>query len=123
MEFKNFINQKFIEFERAAGERKTVTNFAEYLDENQGNVSHWLNGTRVPQKKVLDRLAKILGPEVYAAAGYIEPMPENPLLRHLLRLVDGLPKMDQEYIVQLAEQKAAEKKEGGTEKPLTFQLA
>lgn len=64
--WKRFINQRFLEWQSIYGERKTVTEFAEYLQYPQGTVSFWLNGERTPKKAYdLDRLSRYFGLIVY----------------------------------------------------------
>ena len=106
--FKNYINQKFLDFERRSGSRKTVTEFATDIGENQGNVSHWLNGTRTPQGTVLARLQKTWGDEVYAAALPIEIMPDEPVLRRAVEAMKKLPPQLREQIAEAAERYAQE---------------
>lgn len=106
--FKDFINRKFIEWMAESGERRTVTQFADYLDVNQGDLSHWLKGNRTPSGESLDKVAAKLGREAYQIAGKPEPMPDSSLLKRALRAMMQLPPEIQEQIADLAEEKAKE---------------
>lgn len=75
--FKDWINRKYIEWMAEQGEVKTLTEFSEYIGENQPTVSHWINGKRVPGEKQLLRLAKFFGPEVLRVTGYIDEFDEQ----------------------------------------------
>lgn len=112
--FRDFIFGKYQAFEQSlwekSRERATVTKFSRYIDENQGDVSHWLNGTREPKGRVIDRLAKKWGPEVYEVLGKVEPMPKSPLLRKVLSLMDNMSPEGQEEVARMVEEKAAEER-------------
>jgi hypothetical protein len=113
--FKDFVFKKYQQYQdelwKERGVKATISMFADHVGENQGDISHWINGTRTPKGRILDRLAKKWGPEVYTAAGAVEPAPTDPLLRKVLRLMANLPPDVQEEIAQLAEEKAREARE------------
>ncbi len=73
MDFKNWFTHEFINWEKAAGERKTVSQFAEFLEVRQEYVSRWMNGNSQPGKKYIPILAKKLGNKVYSELGMSPP--------------------------------------------------
>jgi transcriptional regulator with XRE-family HTH domain len=108
MNFKDYINREYINWMSRQGERKTISEFAKYLDVNQGDLSHWLNGTRAPKGGTLAKVARALGPDAYQAAGQPEPMPDSPILRRTLRNMSKLPPAMQEQIADAVEKRAME---------------
>jgi transcriptional regulator with XRE-family HTH domain len=93
-EFSNFMNRKFAEYQLAQNRRVTVTEFAELLNVNQGDLSHWLKGRRPPQTiSIVRNLANnpLIGPEVWKATGMIDPMPEGAIYRRALEAFEALP--------------------------------
>lgn len=111
--FKAFINSKFIEWEHAQGERGTVSGFAAAIsnsigsDVYQGDVSHWMKGSRIPGIKALRNLSKspLIGPEVWEAAGY-GYIVNDPLLLRTLASLESLPRPIQERFAEAAERAA-----------------
>lgn len=96
---------RFAAYQAANTDRRTtVTQFAEALGVEQGTVSHWLRGNRVPGDKVLRQLAAnpIIGPEAWEAANRIPEL--SPALRLILRFVGPLPEDEQERIASQIEQ-------------------
>jgi len=70
MDFKEWFNQKYLEFERESGTRKTIAEFAEFIGLPQPTVSSYLSGTNKPgSQKNLEKLAAVFGPEVYEVVG------------------------------------------------------
>lgn len=68
--FKDWINQKYIDYLQSHGEHRTITEFAEYIGVSQGTMSAWMNGTRTPgRQKTIDLMISVFGPEVYAVIG------------------------------------------------------
>jgi hypothetical protein len=120
--FAKFINARFIAWENGLGSRGTVSNFAKAVDAYQGDVSHWLKGTRVPGFKVLLKLSQnpIVGPEVWEAAGY-GYMVKDPLQIRTLAALETLPRPLQEWFADQAERKAREHTQEET--GLSFQAA
>lgn len=66
--WRRFTNQRFLEWQQLFGERKTVTEFAEYLGFAQSTVSLWMNGSRFPKKlEEIKKLSHFWGLGVYDA--------------------------------------------------------
>ena len=63
--FKQYLEMKFLDWQTQAGTRKTVAEFANYLGVSQSTVSAWWNQTRNPEGENLRKLADKFGLEVY----------------------------------------------------------
>lgn len=77
MEFKNWLMDQFVEWERKQASRQTYSAFARYLDVKQPSLSGWLAGDYVPTGENLEKVANKLGLEVYDALGL--PRPDSML--------------------------------------------
>lgn len=73
MTFKEWLYQKFHEWEKSTGERQTGVSFARYLGVTQPTLSSWLNGKYIPKGRGLAILAKKLGYDVYEVVGLPTP--------------------------------------------------
>lgn len=73
MDFRQFLEVKYLEWQRESGGRKTVLEFANYLGVKQQTVSNWWNGERLPQGENIHKLALKLGMEVYDVLGLDRP--------------------------------------------------
>lgn len=73
MIFKDWLYQKFSEWEKTTGERQTGVSFAKYLGVTQPALASWLNGRYIPKGRSVAILAKKLGYDVYEVLGM--PMP------------------------------------------------
>ena len=69
MEFKEFIEKKYVEWTAAQGKRKTVADFAAYLGISQPLLSMWMNGSKKPGTQNIKLLYEIYGDEVFDALG------------------------------------------------------
>jgi transcriptional regulator with XRE-family HTH domain len=76
MNFPQFIEQKFLEWQNAEGKRKTLDEFAEYLGVKRSVLSNWLTGRRNPGAESLRQLSAKLGFEVYDVLGLPRPDPD-----------------------------------------------
>lgn len=76
MDFRQFLEMKFLEWQKESGGRKTVSEFAAYLGVSQQSVSNWWNNLRIPQGENVDKIAKKLGIEVYDILGIDRPDPD-----------------------------------------------
>lgn len=70
---KDWLNQKFSEWEKTQGGRQSYYAFARYLEVSQSGLSQWMMGSAVPGGDDLLSLAKKLGPEVYDILGLPRP--------------------------------------------------
>lgn len=93
MKFGNWLSKKFLEWQLSQGERKTITQFAEYLGVPQPSLSEWMASKYIPRGQSLAKLAEKLGYEVYEILGVSRPIPVKitPHLFDLICAVDQLP--------------------------------
>jgi len=75
MNVAEWLNAKFLEWERNEGKRKTMVQFAEYLGVAQPSLSAWATGKYVPKGQNLAKIAEKLGYEIYDVLGIPRPMP------------------------------------------------
>lgn len=76
MKFSQFLELKYIEYQRNAGGRKTVQDFAGFLGIAQTTASAYMNGKRVPEGETVYKLAMKLGIEIYDSLGLPRPDPD-----------------------------------------------
>jgi transcriptional regulator with XRE-family HTH domain len=76
MKFSQFMELKFIEYQRHSGGRKTVADFASFLGIAQTTLSSYMNDKRMPGDEYIEILASKLGMEVYDALGLPRPDPD-----------------------------------------------
>jgi transcriptional regulator with XRE-family HTH domain len=105
MEFKQWLEMKYLNWQHDNGSRKTVLEFAEYLGSTQQTVSGWMNGTRKPQGENIELLAHKLGIEVYDVLGL--PRPDRDLF-YLQSIWDSLSTEERRRIREQAEKYEAE---------------
>lgn len=75
MEVAEWLNAKFLEWERKEGTRKTMVQFARYIGVAQPSLSEWMRGKYVPKGQNLAKIAEKLGYEIYDVLGIPRPMP------------------------------------------------
>ncbi len=73
---KDWLNQKFVEWERAQGHKQSYYAFARYLEVSQSGLGQWMIGNGVPSGDDLLNIAKKLGAEVYDILGLPRPNAE-----------------------------------------------
>ena len=100
MNFRQWIEMKYLEWQRSQGGRKTVLEFAEYLDVSQQTVSNWMNATRQPQGDNIRKLSEELGLEVYDVLGLDRPDPD---LHYIQKTWDDLTPKERAAIREQAE--------------------
>ena len=69
MIFKDWLFQKFIEWQGVNKKRMTYGEFAEYLDVSRISLSDWMNGKYMPKYRNISSLSEKLGPEIYTVLG------------------------------------------------------
>lgn len=102
--FRDWINQKFIEWEKQSGRRRTLNQFADYLGVSRVIVSMWMNGTRTPSRDNASLLAQTFGPEIYDILNLPRPDPD---LQTITYLWPRLPETARRAIREQAERYAA----------------
>ena len=93
MELKEFLFQKFLEWQKESGQRRSVKDWAIYLDVPQTSLSTWMNGPYLPKGAGLSKLAAKLGPEIYDVLGMTRPGPLDPGLQEI---IDNWPNLSEE---------------------------
>lgn len=76
MDFRQFLEMKYLEWQRDSGGRKTVNDFARYIGVSPSTISMWWSGERSPQGENIVKLSFKLGLEVYDVLGLPRPDPE-----------------------------------------------
>jgi len=94
-----WLNDKFLDLQKQTGKRWTVTEFSDYLDCPQPQVSRWLMGKAVPNATYADRIAK-LGDEIYDLVDLPRP---DPLKRRLAAILDSLNDDGKQKLANYAE--------------------
>jgi transcriptional regulator with XRE-family HTH domain len=105
LEFRQWLELKFLEWQRNQGGRKTVLQFADYLGVSQQTVSSWWNSPKIPQGDNIRKLADKLGLEVYDVLGLERP---DPFLHYLIKQWEKLPEEAQDALLEIAESYADE---------------
>lgn len=73
---KEWLNQKFAEWEKAQGRSQSYYAFARYLEVSQSGLGQWMIGSGAPGGDDLLNIASKLGPEVYDVLGLPRPNAE-----------------------------------------------
>jgi transcriptional regulator with XRE-family HTH domain len=74
---KDWLSQKFNEWEKAQGRSQSYYAFARYLEVTQSSLSQWMTGASIPAGEDLLSVASKLGPEVYDVLGVPRPNAES----------------------------------------------
>lgn len=102
--FALWFERKFVEWEAEAGHRRTVSEFAEWLNIPRSLCSRYLTGSRSPSRKNVDLIAIRLGPEVYDLLGLQRP---DEVLQRLQGVWDQLTETQKAGIVSILEESEA----------------
>ncbi len=70
---KDWLNSKFIEWERKQGGKQSYYAFARFLEVGQSGLASWMSGSGTPSGDDLISIAAKLGPEVYDVIGLPRP--------------------------------------------------
>jgi transcriptional regulator with XRE-family HTH domain len=112
-DFKAFFEQKYIEWQSALKRRGSIREFSEYLQIDERLVSNWMNGHRKPGSEYIERLAIVLGIEVYDALNL--PRPDERLLQ-IKKVWEDLSEEEQVAFAAEIERTAASNKQKTPEK-------
>ena len=74
-----YLNSKFLEWQNQTRRRRTVTEFASYLDVSYTSLVGWMNGVHPPSLANVRKLSGKLGPEIYDVMGMTPPLDEVSL--------------------------------------------
>lgn len=86
--FKDWLAQKFNDWEKSQGRKQSYYAFARYLGVSQANLAQWMEGAALPAGDDLRALAELLGAEVYDLLQMDRP---DPQLERLLGGFSTLP--------------------------------
>lgn len=76
MNFPQLLESKYLEWRQSEGVKKNETEFAQWLGFQKSTLSTWWRGKSTPNdERILRKLAKKLGPEVYDSLGLARPDP------------------------------------------------
>jgi hypothetical protein len=76
---KDWLNQKFTEWEKTQGRSQSYYTFARHLAVSQSGLAQWMTGNGVPGGDDLIAIAAKLGPEIYDMLGL--PRPDTDVQR------------------------------------------
>jgi transcriptional regulator with XRE-family HTH domain len=94
------LTKKYLAWQGSMGQRKTLEEFADYLNVSRPLLSFWMNGKRIPSEENLEKIASLLGDEIYDALDLPRP---NPHLKRISKLWEFIPEEIQKQIVNEAE--------------------
>lgn len=99
--FKELLLEHFLDFQREQGERKTLREFAKFLDENETTLNLLMNEKRPPSVKKAAKYAEKTGDmRFYAAVGAPAP---DPNLTYITNVWEDLPPSAQKKLAEEAE--------------------
>ncbi len=75
MKFAKFLHDKMHIIDLERGHRISYSEFADYLEVSQQDLSNWINNKNQPAPERITKLARKLGPEVYDALEHERPDP------------------------------------------------
>jgi transcriptional regulator with XRE-family HTH domain len=112
-EFAALMEKKYLEWQLAQGERKSIEAFAEHLNIKKTTLVQWMNDQRKPGPENVERLAEALGIEVYDALNL--PRPDERLLQ-IKKVWEDLSEEEQVAFAAEIERTAASNKQKTPEK-------
>ncbi len=98
---KDWLNQKFIEWEKAQGHKQSYYAFSRYLEVSQSGLGQWMVGNGVPSGDDLLNIAKKLGAEIYDILGL--PRPNAEVQRLTVSIASIPPDIRQRLASAIAE--------------------
>ena len=98
--FTTLLERKFLEWQLETGGRKSQAEFAQYIGVKRGTLTMWLNGDHFPERDNVNKLAKVLGDEVYDAMNLPRP---NPYLQTINKVFERLSPEQQQKLAEMAE--------------------
>jgi transcriptional regulator with XRE-family HTH domain len=104
-QFSMFLETKFLEWQIKQGKRTTLKEFSEHLGVSRAAISLWLNGDRAPDQQNIQKLAEMLGYDVYDALGLPRP---NPYLQKISHVFESLSPEHQKKLAEMAEKYEAD---------------
>lgn len=93
-----WLDSKYLQWQNDLEQRKTVIEFADYLEVNRSLLSYWMNGSRDPSEDNLVKLAFKLGFEIYDVLEKDRP---NILYLYVLRNWQNAPQKIQKQLAEI----------------------
>jgi len=112
--FSIFLERKFLEWQIEIGERKSQAAFADRIGVSRPSITMWMNGTHLPDLENANKLAAVLGPEVYDLLEMPRP---NPFLQRINHLFPNLTPEHQQKLAEDAERYERENEQQRLRKP------
>ena len=98
----DLLTKKYLEWQLQGTQRKTLDDFAEYLNVKRPTLSAWMNGSRIPGEEHKNRLIELFGTDAMLAFG------EDPDLYSVKQNWEHLPPEVRKSYREQIEKKALE---------------
>ena len=95
-----WLNAKFVGWIHQEGQRKTLREFAEWLEVKEGPLGHWLAGRNKPTVDNVHKIAAKLGDEIYDLLGIACP---DPTIQYIISVFSELNSAEQAELVSFVE--------------------
>ncbi len=103
---REFLDRKFLDWQRDERERKTLAEFAEWLGISPNTLNNWLRRDRLPKGANIELLASKLGPEIYDVLGLPRP---DPNLKKVIQGWGALPAKERRALANRVGQYAGQR--------------
>jgi transcriptional regulator with XRE-family HTH domain len=107
--FSVYLENKYLDWQKSGGGRRSLTDFAEYLGVDKGVLSNWMNAKRVPNGASIPLLVGKFGPTVYDTLGLIRP---DPLVRLLTTIAGDLSEDGKQELIKASKRIQAKELKG-----------
>jgi len=89
----DWLKQKYLEWQLSLGDRRSISQFADFLGVPQPSLSEWMGNKYQPRGTSVAKIAEKLGYEVYDVLGITRPLPKdlNPNMVELIKAVRQFP--------------------------------
>jgi len=104
-ELKIWLDRKFNEWQIEVG-RKTITEFADFLDIPRPQLSHYMNARNKPESENIEKIAAKLGYEIYDILELKRP---DPTINQVIQVYDKVTPEEQEEMIAMIKKWAAER--------------
>ena len=94
-----WLTEKFLDWQKESGQRRSVVDFAEYLNVSQQSLSDWMNGKYNPRgKSSINKIYLKLGPEIFDVLGMDRPVYAVPQIEEkITSLAEAILKIPEKY--------------------------
>jgi hypothetical protein len=100
VDIRDFLFQKFLEWQKKSGQRRSIKDWARELGVPQTSLSNWMNGPYLPKGASLGKLAAHLGPEIYDVLNMTRPASPDPKLQAMINGWRSLSEEDKQTLYQ-----------------------